>query len=78
MPVHLIKPIQIILAILGLLISVAWGVFWIFILKTRWSNPRIGSINLGKGGVIFFLILGMGILAGSIWMLVSVINQTEF
>ena len=78
MPVHLIKPIQIFLAILGLVISVAWVVIWIIILKTRWSNPRLGSINLGKGGVILLLIVGVGILAGSIWLLVSVINGTEF
>jgi len=78
LPVHLIRPIQIILAIVGLVTSVAWVIIWIFILKTGRSIPRLHSIKLGKGGVIFMLILGLGVLAGSIWLLMSVINQTEF
>lgn len=75
MPVHLIKPIQIILAILGLLMSSAWVIFWIFKLTPRGSNMRPRSINLGKSVVIFFLILGVGILAGSIWLFISVISE---
>lgn len=78
LPVHLIKPITITLAIAGFFISAAWVVVWIVILKKRWSKPFIGSVNLGRAGIIFMLILGAGILAGSIWQLVSEITGTDF
>lgn len=78
MSVHLVRPITITLAIAGVLISVAWLVVWIVILKKRWSKPFIGSVNLGRAGIIFMLILGAGILAGSIWQLISAITGAEF
>ncbi|MBD3285566.1 hypothetical protein GF359_03865 [candidate division WOR-3 bacterium] len=47
MPIHIIGPIKMTLAILGLLMSIAWVVIWVVVLFKRWNKPLLSSIVLG-------------------------------